>query len=99
MFFQKFNMSLPQICRIFKILQKNLPDICKLVKCGCMVALPPHDFFSFSVGLFPVPSPWGAQPHGLKWGGNGVPTPFTLATLFEDLDFSLQFLRVAPGAA
>jgi len=32
-------------------------------------------------------------------GGNGVPMPFSQATLLEDLDFSFQFLRVAPGAA
>jgi len=31
---------------------------------------------------------------------NGVPTPFwTIVTLLEDLDFSFQFLHVAPGAA
>ena len=39
-------------------------------------------------------------PAGVQWGGNGVPTPFcTVVTLLEDLDFSFQFLRVAPGAA
>jgi len=32
---------------------------------------------------------------GWEWRSH----PFALVTLLEDLDFSFQFLRVAPGAA
>ena len=41
-------------------------------------------------------------PAVVQWGGNGIPTHthhFALVTLLEDLDFSFQCLRVAPGAA
>jgi len=31
--------------------------------------------------------------------GTGFPHLFALETLLEDLDFSFQFLHVAPGAA
>ena len=41
-------------------------------------------------------------PTGVYWAGmlgNGVPTPFSLVTFLEYLDFSFKFLRVAPGEA
>jgi len=38
-------------------------------------------------------------PAGVQCVGTVLPRLFALLTLLDDLDFSFQFLRVAPGAA